>query len=114
MTSIPDIVKCKNGIQQYSDRIDKIQVMLDRINVDVTALEQNMTKAEEDLGYNNTGIKGFFKPLLGKISKNRSSQATSTDESEPTFQPTETFKANVYFGESNSSLRNDTDGTSES
>lgn len=106
-------MKCKDGIQQYSDRIDKIQVMLDRINVDVTALEHNMTKAEEDLGYNNTGIKGFFKPLLGKISKNRTNHVTSSDESEPTFQPTETFKANDYFGESNSSLPNDTDGTSE-
>lgn len=94
-------MECKKGIQQYSERIDKIQIMLDRINIDIAALEQNMDKAEEDLGFNNTGIKGFFKPLLGKISKNRNSQE-SVDDTNSTFTPIETFKAADYFGESSS------------
>lgn len=87
-------------------------MMLDRINVDVTALEQNMTKAEEELGYNNTGIKGFFKPLLGKISKNRTSHEIP-DDTELTYKPTETFKANDYFGESSSTLLNDAESNSK-
>lgn len=94
-------MECKKGIQQYSERIDKIQIMLDRINTDITALEQNMDKAEDDLGFNNTGIKGFFKPLLGKISKNRNSQ-DHVDDTNSTYKPIEAFKAADYFGESSS------------
>lgn len=113
-TSIPNIVECKKGIQQYSDRIDKIQLMLDRINADITTLEQNVTKAEEDLGYNKTGIKGFFKPLLGKIvNKNERSRPESV-ETTPTYQPSELFKSADYFGELNSSLTDtEAEGTSK-
>lgn len=93
-------MQCKKGVQQYSERIDKIQIMLERINSDITTLEQNMDKAEEDLGFNSSGIKGFFKPLLGKIAKNRSSQE-HVDDSSTTYEPIEPFKAADYFGESN-------------
>lgn len=90
--------------------------MLDRINVDITSLEQNMNKAEEELGYNNTGIKGFFKPLLGKIVKSdRNRPSENVDEPELTYKPIESFKASQYFGEcSSSNLSTDGAGTSES
>lgn len=106
-------MECKKGIQQYSERIDKIQIMLDRINIDIAALEQNMDKAEEDLGFNNTGIKGFFKPLLGKISKTRNSQEHTIDpDTNITYKPIESFKSADYFGESSScDLLNETDDT---
>lgn len=104
-------MECKQGIQQYSERIAKIQIMLDRINTDVTALEQCMDKAEEDLGYNDTGIKGFFKPLLGKIGKTRSSQEQS-DDTETIYTPK--FKADDYFGAAGSgAMMNETQGTSK-
>lgn len=103
VTSLPDIMECKKGIQQYSERIDKIQIMLDRINTDIGAMEQNMDKAEEDLGFNNTGIKGFFKPLLGKIAKNRThSQELVDHDTSATYKPVDAFKATDYFGESSS------------
>lgn len=103
-------MECKKGIVQYSERIDKIKIMLDRIDTDIAALERNMDKAEEDLGFNNTGIKGFFKPLLGKIAKNRNSQEQHVDDTSFTYRPIEAFKAADYFGESNScDLFNETD-----
>lgn len=104
-------MECKKGIQQYSERIDKIQIMLDRINTDIAAMEQNMDKAEEDLGFNNTGIKGFFKPLLGKIAKTRNSQEAVDPDTSVTYKPVEAFKAADYFGESSScDLLDDSDG----
>lgn len=80
--------------------------MLDRVNVDITSLEQNMNKAEEELGYNSTGIKGFFKPLLGKIVKSDRNRPSpeSVDDTELTYKSTESFKAAEYFGESSSNL----------
>lgn len=78
--------------------------MLDRVNNDITSLEQNMNKAEEELGYNKTGIKGFFKPLLGKIVKSDRNRPPPEhiDDTELTYKPTEIFKAAEYFGESSS------------
>lgn len=82
--------------------------MLDHIDTDLTALEQNVTKAEEDLGYNNSGIKGFFKPLLDKVSKtqNRNADSRSVPQSLPPYESVETFKAQDYFEASHS---NETD-----
>lgn len=85
--------------------------MLDRVNADLTALEQNVTKAEEELGYSNTGIKGFFKPFLGKIVKSDRSRAENADDAELTYQPVEAFKSVEYFGESSSSMQDDEDDT---
>lgn len=80
--------------------------MLDRVNVDITSLEQNMDKAEEELGYNNTGIKGFFKPLLGKIVKSDRNRPSPENivVTELTYKPIESFKTAEYFGESSSGL----------
>ncbi|XP_031618623.1 biogenesis of lysosome-related organelles complex 1 subunit 4 [Contarinia nasturtii] len=103
-TSIPNIIECKKGIQQYSERIDKIQLMLDRINHDITALEQNMNKAEEELGYNDTGIKGFFKPLLGKIVKTERNRSECPHDNVLTYKPVESFAASEYFGETSSNF----------
>lgn len=82
--------------------------MLDRVNNDITALEQNMNKAEQELGYNNTGFKGFFKPLIGKIVKNDRHRAENVD-TELTYKPIETFKSAEYFGESSSNCLIDDD-----
>lgn len=62
-----------------------------------------MAKAEEELGYNESGIKGFLKPFLGKVVKSDrprsdadANRATSDNEP-PTFVPTNVFKASEYF-----------------
>lgn len=96
-TSIPNIVECKNGFQQYSDKIDKITLMLDRINGHLTELEQNVSKAEEELGFNNTGIKGFFKPLLERVVKNDRSRGEHSEDVVPVYQPASMFRASDYF-----------------
>lgn len=83
--------------------------MFDRINMDIVALEQNVTKAEEQLGYNKTGIKGFFKPLLGKIVKNDRNRNENINDTKFTYIPTTPFKASHYFGESSMSLSHETE-----
>lgn len=108
-SSLPNIVECKKGLQQYSERIDKFQLMLDRINNDITALEQNVNKAEADLGYNDTGIKGFFKPLLGKIVKTERNRTENVDDNQLTYKPVESFEASDYFGEATSNFSIDGD-----
>lgn len=89
-------------------------MLLDRVNTDITALEQNVTKAEDELGYNNSGIKGFFKPLLGKIVKTERIRAESIDEADLKYTPIESFKASDYFGETSSNHLNDEDESTSS
>lgn len=96
-TSIPNIAECQKGFQQYADKIDKVNLMLDRVNVDLTALEHNVAKAEEELGYNNTGIKGFFKPLIEKVVKNDRIRTENSEEQQPVYQPIKVFKTSDYF-----------------
>lgn len=102
-TPIPNIVECKSGFQTYFDKIDKLQQVIDVINGNLTALEQNVTKAEEELGYNdNSGFKGLFKPFLDKVVKTeRTRNNASIERNDPQFQPTHIFKASDFFDESN-------------
>lgn len=100
---MPNIAECKDGFQKYFDNIGKLQLVLNRISNDLTAMEENVAKAEEELGFNESGIKGFFKPFLGKVVKNDRSRSdadpskTATDHESPTFVPTNVFKASEYF-----------------
>lgn len=102
-TPIPNIAECKDGFQKYFDNIDKLQVVINRINSDLTAMEESVTKAEEELGYNESGIKGFFKPFLGKVGKSDrtrndvDSNRASGDKDTPTFVPTHVFSASDFF-----------------
>lgn len=98
-TSIPNIIECKKGFQQYLDKINKVNLMLDRVNQDLTALEHNVTKAEDELGYNNSGIKGFFKPLLEKVVKNDRVRTENSETTEPVYQTVNIFKSSDFFGE---------------
>lgn len=72
-----------------------------------------MTKAEADLGYSKSGIKGFFKPFIGKIVKNDRNRSESVDETPLTYKPSEQFKSADYFGGPSSSHPAETDSTTE-
>lgn len=76
-----------------------MQKVIDRANNDLSLMERNVGKAEDDLGYNESGIRGFFKPLIGKVMKNKKTHSDSADCSEhsPDFRPTEVFKTSDYF-----------------
>lgn len=71
--------------------------MLDRINSDLTLLEQNVTKAEEELGYNDTKFTGFFKPFLKKFGKAEAKTCDSIEDNVPTYQLIDIFKTSDYF-----------------
>lgn len=95
-TPIPNIAECRAGFQKYFQKIDNLQLVINRINNDLTALEQNVAKAEEELGYNDSGLKGFLKTsIFGKVTRGDDTSGTSDPLS---YQPVEIFKASDYFG----------------
>ena len=96
-TSIPSICECKEGFETYFERIDRLQVVIETVNNDLTSLEQRISKAEEDLGYNNTGLKGFLKPFFTKAAKTDRPADSDGHEAPSPFAPT--FKASDFFGE---------------
>lgn len=105
-TPIPNIAECEAGFKKYFDNIDKLQLVINRINSDLTAMEESVAKAEEELGYNESGIKGFLKPFLDKVVKTDRSKSDADSNSvneSPTFVPTNVFKASEYFPSSGQS-----------
>lgn len=78
------------------------------MNNDLTALEQNVTKAEDELGYNDSGLKGFLKTsIFGKATRNDRQRHDYDDSgSQPSYQPVEIFKASDYFGNENEQKEN--------
>lgn len=100
LTSLPEIIQCDEDFQKHFEKIDKLQIVLNAINEDLTALEQNVTKAEEDLGFNNSGFKGFLKPWFGMASsKGDKAKAEDGAASEPAYRHSLTFKSSDYFGD---------------
>lgn len=90
---------CRTEFQQYFNKIDEMQKVIDKINEDLTLMERNVAKAEDELGYNESGIKGFLKPLIGKVMKhNKMTTNDTNDNSEQlVFHPTQVFKTSDYF-----------------
>lgn len=76
--------------------------MLGRINADLKALEQNISVAEEELGYNDTRLSGFFKPFLKKVVGKEVKPNEEHVAKERVYKPIEIFKTSDYFPESNS------------
>lgn len=99
-TSLPNIIECKQGMKQYVEKIDRIQMMLDRINSDLKALEQNISVAEEELGYNDTKLSGFFRPFLKKVVGKEVKTNEEHAPKELAYKPVEIFKTSDYFPDS--------------
>lgn len=98
VSPVQQIAECRKGFQVYFNRIDTLQQIVDRINNDLTKMEQNMVKAEEELGTSDNSIRSFLKPFIGKVVKTSKPRNETTVQQ--TFMPTEVFKATDFFPES--------------
>lgn len=97
LTSLPEIVQCEEDFQKHFDKIDKLQLVLNAVNQDLTALENTVATAEDKLGYNNSGLKGFLKPWFGMSTKTDKTKIEDGGSETPPFRSTTVFKAEDYF-----------------
>lgn len=102
-TPIPIINSCVADFRKNFQKIDNLQLVIDRINKDLIALEESVSKAEGDLGYNNTGLTGFLKPFFGKNTANDQTRNQCVEHNEPTHQLTTVFNTSDFFGTSEKS-----------
>lgn len=98
LTTLPEIIQCQEDFEKQFDKIDNLQLVLNAVNHDLTNLEQCVTKAEDELGFNNSGLKGFLKPWFGMASKSEKAKTEQGASSEPVFQNALTFNSSDYFG----------------
>lgn len=98
LTSLPEIIQCKSDFQKQFEKIDKLELVVNAVNHDLTNLEQSVNKAEEELGYNNSGIKGFLKPWFGMSTKMDKTKSEESIANIPVYQSPLTFKSSEYFG----------------
>lgn len=100
LNSLPEILQCEEDFQQHFEKIDKLQLVLNAINHDLTALEGNVELSEAQLGLNSSvSLKTFFKPWLALAG---ASQSTRPDEGAAELQApihNLTFKSSDYFGD---------------
>lgn len=102
---MPEIIQCEEDFHRHFGKIDKLQVVLNSINQDLTALEHNVAKSEDELGFNNSGLKGFLKPWFGmssassSASKNERARADEGSSEHLSYEYNLGFKSCEYFGD---------------
>lgn len=87
----------RRGLSKAFRQIDKLQLVLNAVNQDLTALENTVANAEDKLGYNNSGLKGFLKPWFGMSTKADKTKIEDGGIEEPPFRATTVFKSADYF-----------------
>lgn len=97
--NIPKILECRKEFTELCKKIDSLENFLAIVNQNLTHVEEQVIIAEEELGINDTGIKGFLKPLFGKT---KSENDIVNKNPEKNFIPVEIFNVNDYFPSSSS------------
>lgn len=100
LTSVPEIIQSQEDFEKQFIKIDNLQLVLNAINNDLSTLEQSVTKAEDELGFNNSGIKGFLKPWFGMSSKIDRMKTDDGACNESVLRTPLTFKSSDYFDDS--------------
>lgn len=63
---ITSLISCKNEFEQLCYKIDKVEALLDHVKNNLNKLEDDVVKAEADLGFGDASIKvpSLFTPLF--------------------------------------------------
>lgn len=84
-----------NNLQSLSKKIDDLQKFVKVVDENVTRLENHVDVAAAELGFDDSGIKGFLKPIFGN-NKPKSDVVSNLDENQK-YVPPAIFKTSDYF-----------------
>lgn len=83
------------------ERIDELEGFIGLVNQNLDTIEKDVVEAEEELGINDIGLKGFLKPIFGKTKKDRRSVGDDAGSAPREYVPPEIFETKTFFGASN-------------
>lgn len=79
-------------------RIDDLEAFIGLVNQNLETIEKDVVEAEEELGINDIGLKGFLKPIFGKAKKDRRSVGDDAGSPPLVYVPPVIFDTKSFFG----------------
>lgn len=94
--TIPDLMNSQADFNKLCERIDDLEGFVGLINQNLDTVEKHVVQAEEELGINDIGLKGFLKPIFGKAKKDRRSVSDDAGTL-PIYVPPVIFETKSFF-----------------
>lgn len=94
-STLPKTNDFHNSLKSLSQKIDDLQKFVNVVDKNVTRLEAHVDVAAAELGFDDSGIKGFLKPIFGNI-KPKTDVVSNLDENQK-YVPPIIFKTSDYF-----------------
>lgn len=88
----------QNDFNKLCKRIDDLEAFIGLVNQNLDTIEKDVVGAEEELGINDIGIKGFLKPIFGKAKKDRRSVGDEAGSAPLEYVPPAIFDTKSFFG----------------
>lgn len=102
VSKLPQSEEFHNKLQSLSKKIDHLQKFVNVVDENVTSLEAHVNVAAAELGYDDSGIKGFLKPIFGN-NKPKDDVVSNLDENQK-YVPPKIYKTSDYFPSSSGSM----------
>lgn len=91
----------QDDFNKLCKRIDDLEAFIELVNQNLDTVERDVVQAEEELGINDVGIKGFLKPIFGKAKKDRRSVGDDAGSASLEYVPPVIFDTKSFFGSNN-------------
>lgn len=91
----------QNDFNKLCKRIDDLETFVGLVNQNLDTIEKDVVEAEEELGINDIGLKGFLKPIFGKAKKDRRSVGDDAGSAPLVYVPPVIFDTKSFFGGNN-------------
>lgn len=88
----------QDDFNKLCKRIDDLEAFVEVVNQNLDAVEKDVVDAEEALGINDIGIKGFLKPIFGKAKKDRRSVGDEAGSAPLEYVSPVIFDTKSFFG----------------
>uniref|UniRef100_A0A1L8DTL9 Putative bioproteinis of lysosome-related organelles complex 1 subunit 4 n=1 Tax=Nyssomyia neivai TaxID=330878 RepID=A0A1L8DTL9_9DIPT len=96
--NLPDIGAFQKDFTELCRRIDGFERFVGIAGDHLGKMEAHMVVAEQELGYTESGIKGFLKPIFG--GRPRVEQEATNLTPDETYAPPEVYSTSDFFPES--------------
>ncbi|GAB0097526.1 Biogenesis of lysosome-related organelles complex 1 subunit 4 [Sergentomyia squamirostris] len=97
--NLPEIATFQKDFSELCQRIDGFERFITIAGDNLSRMEAHMSVAEHELGYTESGFKGFLKPIFGR---QKTEQDATNLAPGDVYTPPEVFKASDFFPESSS------------
>lgn len=91
----------QTDFNKLCERIDELEGFIGVVSQNLDTIEKDVVQAEEELGINDIGLKGFLKPIFGKAKKDRRSVGDDAGSASLEYVPPVIFETKTFFGGNN-------------